>query len=98
VEKWLSSLGIEQGSVKPELQKAVSESGSTLIDGISHAISGLAELATFLTLSAFTTFFYLKDGPSIRAWVGAPNGRARIRGSGRHRRHAGIAARLLREV
>jgi predicted PurR-regulated permease PerM len=67
VEKWLSSLGIEQGSVKPELQKAVSESGSTLIDGISRAISGLAELATFLTLSAFTTFFYLKDGPSIRA-------------------------------
>ena len=37
--------------------------------GVSNGIEQLTSLAFFLSFTAFSTFFLLKDGPTIRRWV-----------------------------
>ena len=42
---------------------------SALTTGIVDGISGLTSLAFALSFALLSTFFLLKDGPSMRAWV-----------------------------
>jgi hypothetical protein len=40
-----------------------------LVTGLGHGISALASLAVFLSFTALSLFFLLKDGPVIRSWT-----------------------------
>ena len=60
---------------------AVSTGFHALLDGLGTGVEALASLAIFLSFTALSLFFLLKDGPVIRAWaerhmgVPAPVGR-----------------------
>lgn len=69
VEGWLEDLGITTGSVKSDLEKTVPEAGGALIGGVVGGIKELSSLAVLVTFAAFSAFFILKDGPSMRDWV-----------------------------
>ena len=53
-----------------------------LLEGLGTGISVLASLAVFLSFTALSLFFLLKDGPQIRAWterhMGLPPAVARV--------------------
>ncbi len=52
-----------------------------LVTGLGHGVSALASLAVFLSFTALSLFFLLKDGPVIRDWterhMGLPSSVAR---------------------
>jgi predicted PurR-regulated permease PerM len=60
----------------------VSDAFHALLNGVATGIGALASLAVFLTFTALSLFFLLKDGPVIRAWterhMGLPSAVARI--------------------
>lgn len=74
VEQWLKQLGIDQSDVKQDLEKAVPAAGSSLLTGVEGALSELSSVVAMVTFAAFSTFFILKDGPSMRRWVNAHMG------------------------
>jgi predicted PurR-regulated permease PerM len=47
----------------------VSSAFHALIDGLGTGVSALASLAVFLSFTALSLFFLLKDGPVIRRWA-----------------------------
>ena len=66
----------DAGVSSSDAHKAASDASSTvsnafhaLIDGLGAGISALASLAVFLSFTALSLFFLLKDGPQIRAWT-----------------------------
>lgn len=69
VESWLTSLGIKEGTVKADLQKSIPDAGGALVSGIVGGIKQLTSVAMLVTFAAFSTFFVLKDGPVMRAWI-----------------------------
>ena len=70
VRGWAQDLGITSASdAADEIKKAVPAVGHTLLNGVAKGISGLASLLVFLGFTAFTTFFLIKDGPSIGRWI-----------------------------
>jgi predicted PurR-regulated permease PerM len=48
---------------------SLSDAFHALLDGVRVGISALAGLAVFLSFTALSLFFLLKDGPTIRAWA-----------------------------
>ena len=60
----------------------LSEGFHALLTGVGTGIEALASLAVFLSFTALSLFFFLKDGPVIRAWaerhLGVPPPVARI--------------------
>lgn len=69
---WLQDLGVDPGkadSAKQDASTATSSSFHALLDGVAKGIAGLTSLVFFLSLTALSLFFLLKDGPEIRAWV-----------------------------
>ena len=70
IEGWAKDAGVDDPSdAKDGTTSAVSESGSTLLQGIASGIEGLTSLAFFLSFTLFATFFLLKDGPTIKRFV-----------------------------
>ena len=72
IQGWLQDLGVSSDSA----QQANSDAGSGLSDGFHALVTGvatgveaLASLAVFLSFTALSLFFFLKDGPVIRAWA-----------------------------
>jgi predicted PurR-regulated permease PerM len=55
-------------SAGQDSSRSVSEAFDTLKDGVMTGVSVLAGLAIFLSFTALSLFFLLKDGPTIRAW------------------------------
>ena len=47
----------------------ISSAFKALLHGAATGIAGLASLAVFLSFTALSLFFLLKDGPAIRRWV-----------------------------
>ena len=82
--------GLQDAGVSADkAQSASSDAGATvsdafhaLLDGLGAGISALASLALFLSFTALSLFFLLKDGPQIRAWterhMGLPQSVARV--------------------
>src|SRR5829696_8714197 len=82
--------GLQDAGVSAaDAQQASSDASSTvsdafhaLLDGLATGIGALASLVVFLTFTALSLFFLLKDGPVIRAWterhMGLPPSVARI--------------------
>jgi predicted PurR-regulated permease PerM len=70
VQTWVHDLGITSApSAAAEIKHAVPAVGRTLLKGVAGGISGLASLLVFLGFTAFTTFFVLKDAPTIGRWI-----------------------------
>jgi len=72
LESWAKSVGIDQSGASgasKSLQDDVPALISALTTGIVDGIQGLTSLAFALSFALLSTFFLLKDGPSMRAWV-----------------------------
>ena len=70
IEGWFNDAGANgTSSSKDDVSQAVPNIGSTLLTGVAKGIEGLTSLVFFLTFSAFSTFFLLKDGPAVRRFV-----------------------------
>jgi putative heme transporter len=70
VQGWGHDLGITSASdAVQEIKKAVPEIGRTLIKGLAGGISGLTSLLVFLGFTVFTSFFLMKDAPSMGRWI-----------------------------
>lgn len=69
---WATDLGIERGAAegaKDDASSALSSAVPALLDGIGAGLKQLSSLVVFLSLTALSLFFLLKDGPLIRSWV-----------------------------
>ena len=85
IQGWLHDLGVSSGSAQQansDASKGLSEGFHALLTGVGTGIEALASLAVFLSFTALSLFFFLKDGPVIRAWaerhLGVPPPVARI--------------------
>jgi putative heme transporter len=71
-EGWLKDLGIDQSGASASsdnLKSSVPDVVHTFIKGVAAGISGLTSLGFFLSFTAFSIFFLLKDGPTLRGWL-----------------------------
>jgi len=72
VQSWLKDAGVSTSkseSAGDDASKSVSNAFHALLDGVGAGVTALASLAAFLSFTALSLFFLLKDGPVIRAWV-----------------------------
>jgi len=72
IQGWLNDAGASSSGTagaSDDLAGAVRGAGSTLLQGLAQGIEQLTSLAFFLSFMLFSTFFLLKDGPTIRRWV-----------------------------
>ena len=72
LEGWVEDAGVDSSgaaSAKENVEKAVPEIVSTLVNGIVTGVQGIASLVFGLSFAVLSLFFLLKDGPSLRAWV-----------------------------
>ena len=72
VEGWLADAGVSTSkaqSAGDDASSSVSDAFHALLKGLGSGISALASLAAFLSFTALSLFFLLKDGPAIRAWT-----------------------------
>jgi putative heme transporter len=70
VDGWANDAGADGTSSSTEgVKSAVPNIGETLLKGVAEGITGLTSLAFFLSFALFSTFFLLKDGPTIRRFV-----------------------------
>jgi predicted PurR-regulated permease PerM len=70
VQGWFDDAGAGGTSATAEQTKSSAvETGTTLLQGVAEGIRGVTSLVFFLTFTVFSTFFLLKDGPSVRAFV-----------------------------
>jgi putative heme transporter len=72
IEGWLQDAGVSADkaqSANEDASSTVSSAFHALIDGLGTGIKALASLAVFLSFTALSLFFLLKDGPVIRRWT-----------------------------
>jgi predicted PurR-regulated permease PerM len=70
LESWLHGLGIDNTTeLKKQLKSAVPDIGSTLLNGVASGVAGLTSLVFFLSFTALSTFFVLKDNRVMRAFI-----------------------------
>ena len=72
IESWAKDLGVDADTAERANQDAnatVSSGFKTLTQGLMAGLQGLASLAIFLSFTALSLFFLLKDGPVIRGFV-----------------------------
>jgi predicted PurR-regulated permease PerM len=86
LQGWLQDLGVSADKAKSAGDSAssgVSSAFHTLLDGVAKGVKAFASLAVFLSFTALSLFFLLKDGPLIRGWA---------------ERHMGIPAPVARTI
>jgi predicted PurR-regulated permease PerM len=67
---WFNDAGADNtSSSTQDVATAVPNIGQTLVHGVADGIKGLTSLALFISFTLFSTFFLLKDGPKIRAFI-----------------------------
>ena len=70
IEGWANDAGAGgTSSAADGASSGASSSGKALLQGVMNGIAGLTSLFFFLTFSAFSTFFLLKDGPVVRRFI-----------------------------
>ena len=72
IEGWFNDAGTGSAGTavaKQDISSAVTTSGGALLHGVANRIDQLTSLAFFLSFTAFSLFFLLKDGPTIRRWA-----------------------------
>ena len=83
IEGWFNDAGAGgTASTTADVKSSTAQTGKALLQGVANGIKELTSLVFFLTFTAFSTFFLLKDGPSVRRFVdrhlGVPPGVASI--------------------
>jgi putative heme transporter len=69
---WLTDLGVDRGTAetaKDDASSALSSAVPALLEGVGAALKRLSSLVVFLSFTALSLFFLLKDGPLIRRWA-----------------------------
>jgi predicted PurR-regulated permease PerM len=69
---WATDLGVDRGTAedaKDDASSTLSSAVSALLEGLGAGLQRLSSLAVFLSLTALSLFFLLKDGPLIRSWT-----------------------------
>ncbi len=72
IESTLKDAGVNSSDAAKftsDIKNAVPDIGKTLLQGVADGISGLTSLLFTLSFAVFSTFFLLKDGPSMRRWL-----------------------------
>jgi predicted PurR-regulated permease PerM len=72
IESWLTDAGVSTSGAQgagDDASSSVSDAFHALLEGVGAGISALASLAAFLSFTALSLFFLLKDGPVIREWT-----------------------------
>ena len=70
VQGWVNDAGAGGTSgVSNDVKTSTAETGRTLLQGVFKGIEGVTSLVFFLTFAIFSTFFLLKDGPGVRAFI-----------------------------
>jgi len=70
IQGWMNDAGAGGTSDTAEQTKSSAvETGKTLLQGVAQGIQGVTSLVFFLTFTIFSTFFLMKDGPAVRAFV-----------------------------
>ncbi|HEX6781828.1 MAG TPA: AI-2E family transporter [Solirubrobacterales bacterium] len=72
IESWAHSLGVEAptaADANAEASASISAGFQALTQGVLGGVDKLAGLAVFLSFTALSLFFLLKDGPQIGAFV-----------------------------
>ena len=71
-QTWLKNAGVNESgstSAAASLSSDVPKAIATLVKGTLHAVQGLTSVIFGLSLAFLSTFFLLKDGPSMRRWL-----------------------------
>jgi predicted PurR-regulated permease PerM len=69
---WVEDAGVDPSKAdeaKHSASSGLSDSFSTLLDGVLSGVAKLSSLVFFVAMVALSLFFLLKDGPQIRAWA-----------------------------
>jgi len=69
---YLQDAGVSANSAQnaqADASASVSDAFHALLNGLGTGIGALAGLAVFLSFTALSLFFLLKDGPAIRVWA-----------------------------
>jgi putative heme transporter len=72
IADWLKDIGVDPSTAdhaKQDVSSSVSSGFHALLTGVAAGISRLAGLAVFLSFTALSLFFLLKDAPTISAFV-----------------------------
>lgn len=72
VARWLTDLGVTAATARDATDDAsatISGAAHALLEGLAGGLRGLSSLAVFLSLTALSLFFLLKDGRLIRGWA-----------------------------
>jgi predicted PurR-regulated permease PerM len=72
VRGWLQDAGVSAEAAteaKDDASAGVSDAFHTLLVGVAAGLTALASLVVFLSFTALSLLFLLKDGPVIRAWT-----------------------------
>jgi predicted PurR-regulated permease PerM len=72
IQGWLKDAGASASkaqSAGDDASSSVSSAFHALLNGVGAGIAALASLAAFLSFTALSLFFLLKDGPAIRDWT-----------------------------
>jgi putative heme transporter len=69
---WVNDLGVDSDTAekaKNDASSAIGDAVPALLKGVSAGLETLSSLVIFLSLTALSLFFLLKDGPVIRRWA-----------------------------
>jgi putative heme transporter len=69
---WLADVGIDRAAAEDateDASSALSDAVPALLEGLAVGLTVLSSLVVFLSLTALSLFFLLKDGPQIRRWA-----------------------------
>jgi predicted PurR-regulated permease PerM len=67
---WFNDAGAGgTSSTTEQVKSSTAQTGAALLQGVVSGIKELTSLVFFLTFTAFSTFFLLKDGPAVRRFV-----------------------------
>jgi predicted PurR-regulated permease PerM len=69
IQAWLEDAGIESTTATDSASSATASTTDQFLYGLKAGIQDLASFFFFLTFSAFSTFFLLKDGPTIKRFI-----------------------------
>jgi putative heme transporter len=72
IEGWAKDLGVGERSAhdaKDQASSSISNGVHAMLTGLTGGIDRLASLAVFLSFTALSLFFLLKDSPTIGGWV-----------------------------
>ena len=69
---WATDLGVDSQTAqtaKDDASSTISDAVPALLNGLVGGLEALSSLVIFLSFTALSLFFLLKDGPSIRNWA-----------------------------